>query len=316
MLKSSKLHTLSRRLTLSINEKKFFFIAFKNLALCILTLGIYFPWALKKMNQYLFSKIYFMGKRFICLIPKKELIKFNLSIVFCFLLLFFDLWFLALILLPLILFWGLNIYIGGNTYRLKKFHFSVPLYKFYKVFFGYALLTILTCGLLLPWFCKQANGLIFNNISYGKYQGKLNLNLAYLYKIFCGLALLIIAFFCIILLPYYSIKIFFPEYEKLALLLLIYPYIFIAIPLFSLCFLIFQWKYAWDNFTLGNIIFFECNISFSRYLYFLFSLIFCSIISLGLLFPNRLFELINYFISSYKIYLKGNVKTIFSKKAQ
>ena len=148
----------------------FFVLCLKNIVLCVITLGIYIPWAITDYRKFFAENTEFRGKRFQYTGKGKELLKgflIGIAILIAFqgiMALLGSLGKAELLFIPAVLFYiGLfiampYIIISSNRYFAAKtkwndvsFGFSGEVKEFSKFYYKDLLLTIVTFGIYGPW---------------------------------------------------------------------------------------------------------------------------------------------------------------------
>jgi uncharacterized membrane protein YjgN (DUF898 family) len=174
---------------------EYFKILLVNWILCIITLGLYYPWAKAKTLKYLYSQTGFENQPFIFTGTGNEMFKgFVKALLFVFILyaivfatLFFGeggliqiviflVYFIFISIIPLVLH-------GSYRYRMAKtqwcgirFGYSGNRRELVKLFFRDLFFTIITLGIYGAWFSMNLRNYILGHIQLGnarfKYQGK------------------------------------------------------------------------------------------------------------------------------------------------
>ncbi|NTS75820.1 DUF898 domain-containing protein [Catenovulum sp. SM1970] len=175
---------------------EFFRIWIVNLALTIVTLGIYSAWAKVRQSQYMCGNTFFDNHEFQYLatpmqILKGRLIAFALIITYSVLSSVYPMaaagFMVALVLLmPLLLLSSLKFNYHNLSYRHVRFRFTGKVGQAYWYFLLLPILAVLPFGLLLPYAIKQQKCFIANNLYWGDQEFKSEPPLGAFYGLFLG----------------------------------------------------------------------------------------------------------------------------------
>lgn len=162
--------------------KEYFRIWIVNIALTILTLGIYSAWAKVRTNRYMYANTYLNGSNFeYNADPKRILIgRIIVITIYALFLLFFQQLMLfkiaagialvAFIAMPWLVRQAVSFKLRNTSYRHVPFKYKGNISEFYAFFLIHSLLNIFTLFLIFPYSYIQFKKLIINNAYYG--QGK------------------------------------------------------------------------------------------------------------------------------------------------
>jgi uncharacterized membrane protein YjgN (DUF898 family) len=164
------------------NGKEFFRIWIVNIALSILTLGIYSAWAKVRTNRYMYANTYLNGSNFeYNADPKRILIGRMVVIsIYALFVLFsqqlmllkvaFGIALIAFIAMPWLVRQAVSFKLRNTSYRHVPFKYKGKMSEFYAFFLIHSLLNIFTVFLIFPYSYIQFKKLILNHAYYG--QGK------------------------------------------------------------------------------------------------------------------------------------------------
>jgi len=162
--------------------KEYFRIWIVNIALTILTLGIYSAWAKVRTNRYLYANTYLNGSNFeYNADPKRILIGRIIVVTIYALFLLFSqqlmlfkiaggIALVAFIAMPWLVRQAVSFKLRNTSYRHVPFKYKGNISEFYAFFLIHSLLNIFTLFLIFPYSYIQFKKLIINNAYYG--QGK------------------------------------------------------------------------------------------------------------------------------------------------
>ena len=166
------------------NGKEFFRIWIVNIALSILTLGIYSAWAKVRTNRYMYANTYLNGSNFeYNADPKRILIgRIIVVSVYALFMLFFQQLMLfkiaagialvAFIAMPWLVRQAVSFKLRNTSYRHVPFKYKGKISEFYAFFLLHSLFNIFTVFLIFPYSYIQFKKLVLNDSYYG--QGKFN----------------------------------------------------------------------------------------------------------------------------------------------
>lgn len=175
------------RLSFHGEGSAYFGIVIVNLLLCILSLGLYYPWAKAAMRRYIWSETELNGSRFSFHGTGKEMFK-GFVIVYAFVvgifacqyfiftqpglaLVFLGLFYLVLIItIPFGLFGAWRYRVSRTSWRGIFFSFDGRLSEFMRVFYVNLFFTILTLGIYAPWMRVKIQSFLFGHTKFGNYR--------------------------------------------------------------------------------------------------------------------------------------------------
>lgn len=193
-------------------SSEFFKIWIVNIALTILTLGIYLPWARVRTQQYFYGHTWLDGHNFeytanpLVLLRSYAIVfgcyavftitnQFDSNASYIISVLFITAFFFAY---PWIVYQSMKFLARNTVYRGIRFGFQGSVADSY-ISYGLAnLATLFTSGLALPWAWFMQRSYQFNNIAYGKSKGRFRGDLGNFYTIgLTGVALFAVSIFAI-----------------------------------------------------------------------------------------------------------------------
>ncbi len=191
------------------DASEYFRIWIVNIALTILTLGIYSAWAKVRTNRYMYANTYLNGSSFEynadpirILIGRIIVVSFYaLFVLFSQYLFMFDIAgiivLLAFILMPWLVRQAVSFKLRNTSYRNVPFRYSGKVSSFYAFFILHTILNIFTFMLIFPYTYVKFKKLILNNAHYGdgdfEFNGKVGDAYAIYIQIFVWSTLLIFA---------------------------------------------------------------------------------------------------------------------------
>ena len=161
------------------NASEYFRIWIVNIALTILTLGIYSAWAKVRSNRYMYANTYLNGSSFEynadpvrILIGRIVVVSlYALFVLFSQYLFMFEIAggiaLLAFILMPWLVRQAVSFKLRNTSYRNVPFRFEGKVSSFYGFFILHALLNLFTFMLIFPYTYVKFKKLIIDNAHYG-----------------------------------------------------------------------------------------------------------------------------------------------------
>ena len=161
------------------NASEFFRIWIVNIALTILTLGIYSAWAKVRTNRYMYANTYLNGSSFeynadpIRILIGRIIVVtlYALFVLFSQYLFMFEIAggiaLLAFILMPWLVRQAVSFKLRNTSYRNVPFRFEGKVSSFYGFFILHGILNIFTFMLIFPYTYIKFKKLIINNAHYG-----------------------------------------------------------------------------------------------------------------------------------------------------
>lgn len=166
------------RFSFTGNASEYFRIWIVNIALTILTLGIYAAWAKVRREQYFHSHTYFAGSSFEYTADPKKILKGRLLIVAFVVVLAvlqaiaplaqFVLICLGAIAAPWVVNQALRFRTRYTTYRNISFHFVGNYWDAVRYLFVARIIGLITLGILLPWSKHRERRYVISGLRYGK----------------------------------------------------------------------------------------------------------------------------------------------------
>ena len=203
----------NRRFSFNGEGKELFYIFFKNLAFCILTLGLYWPWAKANKLRYLYEQTFFEGKMFLyqgraiqmfwgmfktlalVLLPAIALVFlfYTKLIFFYWLLPFYFFWILMLV--PLAFAGSIRYHLANSVYNHMHFYYDGSNIKLLQLWIKGFFLSLITLGIYTPWFIVDLLKELAGNTYYGQLHFKFEGDAKELWgRIILGLVLCCISF--------------------------------------------------------------------------------------------------------------------------
>ena len=161
------------------NASEYFRIWIVNIALTILTLGIYSAWAKVRTNRYMYANTYLNGSSFEynadpirILIGRIVVVTlYALFVLFSQYLFMFEvaggIALLAFILMPWLVRQAVSFKLRNTSYRNVPFRFEGKVSSFYGFFILHAILNVFTAMLIFPYTYVKFKKLIIDNAHYG-----------------------------------------------------------------------------------------------------------------------------------------------------
>ena len=191
------------------DASEYFRIWIVNIALTILTLGIYSAWAKVRTNRYMYANTYLNGSSFEynadpirILIGRIIVVTFYaLFVLFSQYLFMFDIAgaiaLLAFVLMPWLVRQAVSFKLRNTSYRNVPFRYSGKVSSFYGFFILHTILNIFTFMLIFPYSYVKFKKLILNNAHYGdgnfEFNGKIGDAYAIYIQIFVWSTLFVFA---------------------------------------------------------------------------------------------------------------------------
>ncbi|TBU91293.1 DUF898 domain-containing protein [Stutzerimonas kirkiae] len=157
---------------------EFFRIWIVNLALTIVTLGLYSPWAKVRTHRYFYGNTHLDGNSFEYLADPVRILKGRLIAIACLVvyvvaerllpLLALALAAIFALLVPYIVVRAIAFHHYYSAWRGIRFGFNAPMGEAYKVFLLWPLLATLSLGLLFPYVLCRQERFIIGHSRYGK----------------------------------------------------------------------------------------------------------------------------------------------------
>ncbi|MEM9158143.1 MAG: YjgN family protein [Verrucomicrobiota bacterium] len=302
-----------RKFNISFNGTagEYFKIWIVNVALTVLTLGLYYPWAKVRTRRYFYANTELDGHRFDYLADPKNMLKGYLLIYSAIIIYVLGInqiipiviggimIFALGILSPYFIAASLRFWMHNTSYRNVRFHFNGTTGDAYGIFWGYGLLSYITLGILFPYMRMKISDYVFGNVSLGKspffYKGEAGA----FYKIYLTAFAIIVGFIIAVLIIFAAGTALFATAmegsglgegaESAAIIGVIAVYL-LYIPAFILIsgFIgakLLQYNYSVLSLGYNDEITFESDITVGRYIWVTFTSIIVTILTLGLASP-------------------------------
>ncbi|NEQ70986.1 MAG: DUF898 domain-containing protein [Symploca sp. SIO2D2] len=292
------------------DASEYFKIWIVNVALTVLTLGIYYPWAKVRTRRYFYASTELDGHRFDYLADPKTLLKGYLIIYATILLYVLGISQIIPIAIGIIVIIALGImgpyfiaaslrfWMHNASYRNVRFNFSGTTGDAYGLFWGYGLLSYITAGLMYPYMRFKISEYVFGNASFGQSRFQFKGEAGPFYKIylvafaiimgFVFLAVIAVAGGAVILAPMTEganeEQVGAAAFAGIIAFYLLYIPVFLLITGFVGAKLM---QYNYSVLSLGEVeeVTFASDIKVGRYIWVTFSNAVATILSLGLLSP-------------------------------
>jgi uncharacterized membrane protein YjgN (DUF898 family) len=179
-LKSSTIEPRYERFVFEGSGKEYFRIWIVNIALSILTLGIYSAWAKVRANRYLYANTYIHGSNFeynadpirILLGRIVVIVGYGLFVLFSEYLMMKEIALaialVALIAMPWLIRQAISFKLRNTSYRNIPFRYVGETRSFYLFFLLHIFLNIFTLFLAFPYSYVKFKELLINNAQYGE----------------------------------------------------------------------------------------------------------------------------------------------------
>lgn len=165
----------------------FFKIQIVNLILCMVTLGLYYPWAKARTLHYLYSQTFFEGQPFVFAGTGNEMFRGFIKAIAMLLLIYLLLtcmviwgagsgwvqlallgfYFLLLALVPLVLHGSYRYRMAKTVWSGIRFGYTGTRGELFKVFFKGLFLTIITFGIYGAWFSMNLRRYLLGHVRMG-----------------------------------------------------------------------------------------------------------------------------------------------------
>jgi len=305
---------------------EFFKIWIVNVALSILTLGIYSAWAKVRTRRYFYSNTLLMGSPFDYLGDPVKILKGRLIAVALLILysvspsisplLQVVLVVLFLPLLPLIIVKALNFNAYNTAYHNIRFNFKGQYLQALWVFIGLPFVVAITIGLAYPYFTHERKKFIVSNMAYGTCPFKFEATTAQFYTIYLKVLAIIIGLGIMIVPLAYKVIPMWWNTEDWGLfmfaMLLVY---------FLILILIFSYLYT----TITNLVInqtqladhhFSSHLQVGKMIWLSFSSMLAILGSFGLMIPWAITRMVRYRVDSISLHVKGNPEDFIAAETQ
>jgi uncharacterized membrane protein YjgN (DUF898 family) len=309
---------------------EFFKIWIVNVALSIITLGIYSAWAKVRTRRYFYNNTLLMNSPFDYLgdpikILKGRLIAVALLILYSVSpsispLLQGALVVLFLPLLPLIIVKALNFNAYNTAYHNIRFNFKGQYLQALWVFIGLPFVVAITIGLAYPYFTRARKSFIVSNMAYGTCPFKFAATTGQFYIIYLKALVFILALAAVIgtlaysLMPHINIHSLSTD-QAITLVFMIIPVYFLIL------IIIFSYLYT----TITNLVInqtqlaghhFSSQLQVGKMMWLSFSSMLAIIGSFGLMIPWAITRMVRYRVDSISLHVKGNPEDFIAAETQ
>ncbi len=311
------------------NGKEYFRIWIVNLLLTILTLGIYSAWATVRNNRYFYSNTEIDGHRFSYLAEPMQILTGRIIGV-----LLFAAYFLAssfspiaglvvmlvlFALVPVLVCLSASFKMRMTAYRNIRFNFNKNYGRAYVVFVGYALIGIVSLGLLYPWMLKKIDEFIHSHVTYGDRHlvPKLDTREYYAAGILAFLSALGIGFLGGVLMAA-SGELAMAEPEQLGLATIIGTFLIYAL-VFVVSASIYQARirnHIYNNSELSGVATFKSNVSIGGLIMLRLTNLIMLIVSLGFLMPWIKVRTTQFFVDATEINIQEGAESVLADQTQ
>lgn len=324
---------------------EFFKIWIVNVALSILTLGIYSAWAKVRTRRYFYSNTLLMGSPFDYLADPVKILKGRLIAIALLILYSVSpsispllqgaLVVLFLPLLPLIIVKALNFNAYNTAYHNIRFNFKGQYLQALWVFIGLPFVVAITIGLAYPYFTHERKKFIVANMAYGTCPFKFEATIGQFYKVYLKTFGIFLACVSVVLaiLAYGFVSALasnHPDNYQLENLIIFlskmsietYILVFIAINAYFLS-LIIPFIYAYTAIT--NLVINQIQLAEHRFsshlevgtmLWIAISSMLAIIGSFGLMIPWAITRMVRYRVDSISLHVKGNPEEFIAAETQ
>jgi uncharacterized membrane protein YjgN (DUF898 family) len=304
---------------------EFFKIWIVNIALSIITLGIYSAWAKVRTRRYLYSNTLLMNSPFDYLGDPIKILKGRLIAVVLLVLYSFSLSIspmlqgvlvlLFLPFLPLIIIKSLSFNAYNTAYHNIRFNFKGRYLQALKVFLLVPMLIGLSFGLAYPYFTYKKKKFVVGNMAYGTCPFEFKATDGQFYMVYIKAVgiILLLAFLSYYLIPSIDIK-------SLANDNTATPF-FIMIAVYFVLILVYTYLYT----AITNLVISKTELAGYRFsghlevgymLWLAFSSILAVVFSVGLMIPWAIIRITRYRISAITVHVNNDPHEFIAAEAQ
>jgi uncharacterized membrane protein YjgN (DUF898 family) len=310
---------------------EYFRIWIVNIALTVITLGIYSAWAKVRKNRYIYGSTLLQEAPFEYLAdPVKiligRIIVVALFAVFMFvsyfaLPLMFVLWPIWAFLYPWIVIRALSFKARNSAYRNIRFDFKATYRNALGVYVGFAILTSLTLGLLYPYYEFRKKQFVIENAGFGRTAMNFIATPGQFYAVYISaLFLAIIGGIFAVLVLFPLIQIFYPESAEAAVhpffaflpTIIIYAFVYLPVYVYIRTRIT---NIFWSHTFIGNSLL-ECDLQISRMVWLYLSNAVAIIFSLGLLIPWATIRMNRYKIGRLTLHAVEDIESFTAGEQQ
>ncbi len=293
---------------------EYFGIWIVNIALTVLTLGIYSAWAKVRNKRYFYGNTEIAGASFEYLATGGQILKGRLIAVAVFVALsaisnflspeMFGLFMLAFgLAMPWLINAGLRFNARYSAYRGVHFRFTGSYWGAFKAFFLYPLLGIITLGIMMPHSLHYSARYVVTNHAYGNKAFKFDATVKQYQSAVLGLLIGIVAAIAVIAIGF----------SQFSILLISLGYL--AIYGLALAFKPMLFNVYWQGVNFQNNRF-DANMPVGRFIWVFFSNSIVVALTLGLAFPWAQVRLARLNANSLTFLHAGNLGSIAASQAK
>ncbi|HVE15196.1 MAG TPA: YjgN family protein [Chthoniobacterales bacterium] len=304
---------------------EYFGIWIVNLLLCIVTLGIYIPWARVRTRRYFHRNTVLDGHSFDYVADPKRLLIGYLIVGAFFIIYMVSGAINPLLALPIILiFWlalpwlrykSARFYASNSTYRNLRFRFDGTLGEAYTAYLGFPLLAMVTLGLLSPYASFKGKEYYLGHFSFGSFHSTFTGKPGWFFKVLYLLAFggivgiaVVVGIFVTVAASYSSgaphhhaghAEVV-PSVSVIILTLAVYGGMFLLLGLW----LVLSKNYCWNHLVVNpgpSEIAFRSQLKVGKYLWIVLSNIVLTVLTVGLFAPFAAVRLYKYRVTSLSI---------------
>ncbi len=306
--------------------QEYFGIWIVNLALTILTLGIYTPWARVRTRRYFYQNTWLFREPFDYLAdPRKILVGFLILVVLYasyMLLEYLHTW---LSLVVLILFFGIlpwlvyksfRFFAANSAWRNVTLRFHGRLGGAYAAYLLLPLLGMLTFGLLYPYAVFKQREYFFGNLSYGQLRGRFigtgtDVFIIYVTSFLAALA----AAIGVGVLGYLVSTALVPNdptgrTRASFMVVLVMLLVYLGMGLGVLILRARMHNYCWNGFFFGHRIRFRSRLGIARFCWISLSNLLVCLCTLFLMFPWAKVRMYTYRLSCLEVYSRADLDQV------
>lgn len=284
-------------------------IWFVNLALTIITLGIYGPWAKVRNKRYLYSCTEIEGNNFDFTANPVAILKGRALFIGLFIIysvaegtsFVFTIAMLTIfaVVLPWLIKKSLRFRMRYSEFKGLSFRSTVTSSGIFINFLLFGLLKVLSLGLLTPLFVYKQKKYVVENTFYGNHNLNLNGNIKGMYLAY--LKPILISLLPLFLITIFSTIIIMSNPERLSFLTTVFVSLLFVSFFFILSLVKFaKTKYVIDNLSIENF-HFNLDAGYFKYAYIVITNAILFLITLGLATPFCIIRLQKYFLNNIKI---------------
>lgn len=307
---------------------EYFKIWIVNIALSIVTLGIYSAWAKVRTRKYFYNNTLLINSPFDYLadpvkILKGRILAFAILILYTYSpmispLLQGILMLVIIFLIPWVIIKSLKFNLYNTAYKNIRFHFSASYLTALKVFVGLPLLVGLSIGLAYPYFAKERKKFVIDNSAFGTSQFSMQARTGQFYAIYLkaiAMVLLVVLFVAgiYLLVPSFMPTANNPQNTALPVIIFLMSY-----PLFMLIY-----GYIYTN--IANLVIdhttiqqsqFQSHLEPKQICWIYFSNTVAIMVSLGLLIPWAKIRISQYRISCLSLVTDQDLDVFLAAEAE